>query len=79
MKVVGRQYIGVHQDAEISRAPETLRKTPSVMIVAENHAPVPNRLRSILTSLSATPWESLPAADWLVVLQRSRNGWAMAG
>jgi hypothetical protein len=61
MKMIAHEHIGVHADAENLKRAQTLQKTPSVMIVVENHAPAPNRLTSILTSLSATPWESLPA------------------
>ena len=41
VKMVAHQYIGVHADAEdLERAPQSLYKARSVMIVAENHAPV---------------------------------------
>jgi len=41
VKMVAHQYIGVHPDAEdLARAPESLHKARSVMIVVENHTPI---------------------------------------
>ena len=68
VKMVAHQNIGVHPDAkDLACAPESVEKARSIMIVAENHAPIVAPVSDMIKSVG------IQDSQWTRHNSRDRN------